>query len=114
LIGLARRLARDSETIADFRRDKRSGDLRDIQRFIEVCRRLNLFAHVVEAIDGSKFKAVNAAARTSPAARCRSGWSKVEASIERYLWAVETADRQEGELAAAKSASLKDKTLRFR
>ena len=114
MIGLARRLARDSETIADFRRDKRSGDLRDIQRFIEVCRRLNLFAHVVEAIDGSKFKAVNARDKNFTAARCRSGWSKAEASIERNLSALETADRQEGELAVAKSASLKDKTSRFR
>ena len=34
---------------------------------------------------------------------------QVEASIERYLSALETADRQEGELAQAKSARLKDK-----
>ena len=34
---------------------------------------------------------------------------QVEASIERYLSALETADRQEGELAEAKSARLKDK-----
>jgi hypothetical protein len=33
----------------------------------------------------------------------------VEASIELYLSALETADRQEGELAEAKSARLKDK-----
>jgi len=34
---------------------------------------------------------------------------QVEASIERYLSALETADRQEGELAAAKLARRKDK-----
>jgi len=34
---------------------------------------------------------------------------QVEASIERYLSALETADRQEGELTEAKSARLKDK-----
>ena len=34
---------------------------------------------------------------------------QVEASIERYMAALETADRQEGELASAKSVRLKDK-----
>ena len=34
---------------------------------------------------------------------------QVEASIERYMAALETADRQEGELAPAKSMRLKDK-----
>ena len=34
---------------------------------------------------------------------------QVEASIERYMAALETADRQEGELAQAKSVRLKDK-----
>jgi transposase len=44
----------------------------------------------------------------SRAARLSAAWSR-EASIERYLSALETADRQEGELAEAKSARLKDK-----
>ena len=39
---------------------------------------------------------------------------QVEASIERYLSALETADRQEGEVAEAKSARLKDKIATLR
>ena len=39
---------------------------------------------------------------------------QIEASIERYLSALETADRQEGELAQAKSARLKDKIASLR
>jgi AAA+ ATPase superfamily predicted ATPase len=39
---------------------------------------------------------------------------QVEASIERYLSALETADRQEGEVAEAKSARLKDKIASLR
>jgi len=39
---------------------------------------------------------------------------QVEASIERYLSALETADRQEGDLAEAKSARLKDKIASLR
>jgi hypothetical protein len=39
---------------------------------------------------------------------------QVEASIERYLSALETADRQEGELVEAKTARLKDKIASLR
>jgi hypothetical protein len=39
---------------------------------------------------------------------------QVEASIERYLSALETADRQEGEAAEARSARLKDKIASLR
>src|SRR5207245_7908548 len=39
---------------------------------------------------------------------------QVEASIARYLSALDTADRQEGEVAEAKSARLKDKLARLK
>jgi hypothetical protein len=61
------------------------------------------------ATDGSKFKAVNARDKNFTRAKLQKRVDQVEASIERYLSALETADRQEGELAAAKSARLKDK-----
>jgi arsenate reductase-like glutaredoxin family protein len=79
-----------------------------------MCRRLNLFAHAVAAIDGSKFKAVNARDKNFTRAKLQKRMEQVEASIERYLSALETADRQEGELAEAKSARLKDKIASLR
>ena len=39
---------------------------------------------------------------------------QVEASIARYLSALDTADRQEGEVAEAKSIRLKDKLARLK
>ncbi len=39
---------------------------------------------------------------------------QVEASIEHYMAALETADRQEGELAQARSVRLKDKIAALR
>src|ERR1700716_3944843 len=39
---------------------------------------------------------------------------QVEASIARYLSALDTADRQEGEVAEAKSVRLKDKLARLK
>ena len=61
------------------------------------------------AIDGSRFKAVNSRDRSFSRGSIERRIEQVEASIERYLSALETADRQEGELAEAKSARLKDK-----
>ena len=60
LMWLTGRLAPDFKTIADFRKDNGPAIRATCRRFVEMCRRLNLFAHAVAAIDGSKFKAVNA------------------------------------------------------
>ena len=114
LMWLTGRLAPDFKTIADFRKDNGPAIRATCRRFIEMCRRLNLFAHAVAAIDGSKFKAVNARDKNFTRAKLQKRIEQVEASIERYLSALETADRQEGELAQAKSARLKDKIASLR
>src|SRR3974390_1769089 len=102
---LTGRLAPDFKTIADFRKENGPAIRATCRRFVEMCRRLNLFAHAVAAIDGSKFKAVNARDKNFTRAKLQKRMEQVEASIERYL---STADRQEGELPEAKSARLKD------
>ena len=53
---LTGRLAPDFKTIADFRRDNGPAIRATCRQFVAVCRQLDLFA---EAIDGSRFKAVN-------------------------------------------------------
>jgi transposase len=59
LMWLTGRLAPDFKTIADFRKDNGAGIRATCRRFVDLCRRLELFTHAVAAIDGSKFKAVN-------------------------------------------------------
>src|SRR5476649_2393688 len=59
LMWLTGRLAPDSKTIADFRKDNGPAIRAACRQFVELCRRLELFVHAVAAIDGSKFKAVN-------------------------------------------------------
>src|SRR5471032_568359 len=59
LMWLTGRLAPDFKTIADFRKDNGAAIRATCRRFIDLCRRLDLFSHAVAAIDGSKFKAVN-------------------------------------------------------
>jgi len=114
LMWLTQRLAPDFKTIADFRKDNGAAIRASCRRFVELCRRLELFTHAVAAIDGSKFKAVNARDRNFTKAKLKKRMDQVEASIARYMAALETADRQEGELAQAKSIRLTDKIAQLR
>ena len=114
MMWLAQRLAPDFKTIADFRRDNGPAIRAACRQFIALCRRLELFAHAVAAIDGSKFKAVNTRDKNFTRASIQRRMEQVEASIERYMSALETADRHEGELAQAKSVRLKEKIAALR
>jgi transposase len=114
MMWLTQRLAPDFKTIADFRKDNGPAIRASCRQFIALCRRLDLFAHAVAAIDGSKFKAVNTRDRNFTKAKLKKRMDQVEASIERYMAAVETADRQEGELAQAKSVRLGEKIAALR
>ncbi len=68
----------------------------------------------VAAIDGSKFKAVNNRDKNFTKAKLKKRMEQVEASIVRYLQALDTADRQEGEIAEGKSVRLKEKIAALR
>jgi len=109
MMWLVQRLAPDFKTIADFRKDNGPAIRAACRQFVDLCRRLELFTHAVAAIDGSKFKAVNTRDRNFTRNSIKRRMEQVEASIERYMSALETADRQEGELAEAKAVRLKDK-----
>src|SRR5471032_587176 len=111
MMWLTGRLTPDFKTIADFRKDNGPGIRAACRQFIALCRRLDLFSHAVAAIDGSKFKAVNTRDKNFTRASIQRRMEQVEASIERYMSALETADRQEGEPAQAKSVRLKDKIV---
>src|SRR5271156_3186930 len=95
LMWLTGRLAPDFKTIADFRKDNGAAIRATCRRFIELCRRLELFTLQVAAIDGSKFKAVNTSDRNFTKAKLKRRIDQVGASIERYMAALEMADRQE-------------------
>jgi transposase len=114
MMWLTQRLAPDFKTIADFRKDNGLAIRAACRQFVALCRRLELFAHAVAAIDGSKFKAVNTRDKNFTRASIKRRMEQVEASITRYLSALETADRQEGELAEAKAVRLKEKIASLR
>jgi len=114
LMWLTGRLSPDFKTIADFRKDNGAAIRATCRRFVDLCRKLDLFTLQVAAIDGSKFKAVNARDKNFTRAKLRKRMDQVEESIARYLAALETADRQEGELAKAKSERLAEKIAKLR
>jgi hypothetical protein len=109
---LTGRLVPDHKTIADFRKDHGKPIRKVCARFVALCRQLGLFAEASVAIDGSKFKAVNARDRNFTRAKMKRRKAQVEESVERYLHQMDSADRQEPSLArTTKTARLKDKIV---
>ena len=106
LMWLTGRLAPDFKTIADFRKNNGPAIQAGCAQFIAICGKLGLFAHAVAAIDGSKFKGVNARDRNFTKGKLKRRIEQVEASIERYLNSLDAADLHEGEIAEAKTARL--------
>jgi transposase len=87
-------LAPDFKTIADFRKDNGPAICKVCREFIAVCGRAGLLAATTVALDGSKFKAVNSRDRNFTQTKIAKRLEQIEASIERYLSELETADRQ--------------------
>lgn len=106
---LTGRLIPDFKTIADFRRDNGPAIRAVCTQFVTVCRQLNLFTQAIVAIDGSKFKAVNNRDKNFTRAKVQKRIAQVEASIARYLDALERADREDSDVAEAKTGRLKEK-----
>src|SRR5512147_1452251 len=93
LMWLTHRLAPDFKTIADFRRDNGKGIRNVCRRFVLLCRELKLFTQAVVAIDSSKFKADNNRERNYTPGKIERRERELEESIQRYLDALDTADR---------------------
>ncbi len=109
---LCGRLVPETETIADFRKDNGAAIRKVCARFVALCRQLGLLTEASVAIDGSKFKAVNTRDENFTAAKMKRRMERNEASVERYLRQLDSADRQEPSLArATKTDRLKDKIV---
>ena len=114
LMWLTGRLAPDFKTIADFRRNNGAGIRNVCKRFIAMCRQLKLFSQAIVAIDGSKFKAVNSRDRNLTLGKIDRRQEQVEQSIQRYLDALETADRTQPAEVEVKTVRLQQKISKLR
>jgi len=109
LMWLTNRLMPDFKTIANFRKDNGKAIRGVCRQFVVLCQQLGLFSDTLVAIDGSKFKAVNNRDRNFTSAKLQRRMEEIESSINRYLVALDTADRQEASVAQAKTERLQDK-----
>jgi Transposase DDE domain/Transposase domain (DUF772) len=112
LIWLTGKLAPDFKTIADFRKDYGEPIRKTCRAFVAICVKLELLAKASVAIDGSKFKAVNARDKNFTEGKMKRRLERIDESIARYISQLETADRQAAqgaEVPAAKVTRLKDK-----
>jgi hypothetical protein len=65
-----------------------------------------LFSEAIVAIDGSKFKAVNAHDRNFTRGKLEKRLRQIDECIERYLVAMDTADRNPSDVSEAKTTRL--------
>ena len=92
LIWLTGRLKPDFKTIADFRKDNGPAIRKVCQEFVALCRDINLLDGRVVAIDGSRFKAVNAKAKNYTRGKLRQKLNEIDTAIQRYLSELDRAD----------------------
>jgi transposase len=114
LMWLTGRLAPDFKTIADFRSDNGRGIRNVCSQFVLVCRKLKLLSEGVVAVDGSKFKAVNNRDRNYTPHKLEQRIKQVQESIDRYLQALDTADRTQPQDLPAKTERIQDKLAKLR
>jgi len=109
LMWLTGRMTPDFKTIANFRKENGKA-IRNVSRqFVMLCQKLGLFTDALVAIDGSKFKAVNNRDRNFTQAKLKRRMEEIVSSIERYLSAMDSADRQQPDVAQARTERLQDK-----
>jgi transposase len=109
VIWLTGQLAPDFKTIADFRKDNGKAIREVCRTFVALCRKLDLLSSASVAIDGSKFKAVNARDKNFTEAKMKRRLARIDESIARYLSQLETADRHGNAVPEAKVTRLKGK-----
>jgi transposase len=102
LMWLLGRLAPDFKTIADFRKNNTKAIRRVCREFVLLCRKLDLFADSLVAIDGSKFRAVNNRNRNFTKAKIKARLKQIDESIKRYLGQIASADRVDDARAKVK------------
>jgi hypothetical protein len=78
---------------------------------VTLCRDLKLFTQAIVAIDSSKFKAVNSRDQNFTPNKIGRRQEQIEQSIQRYLDALETADRTQPVEVEAKTKRLRENSI---
>ena len=95
VIWLLGKLSPDHKTIAPFRHENGAALKNVFRDFAKLCDKLDLYGKELEAIDGSKFKAVNARDRNFTKQQIENKISKITEKIQRYMEELEENDTAE-------------------
>src|SRR5690606_2175085 len=114
LMWLTGRLMPDVKTSAIFRKDNSKAIRGVCRQFVVLCQQLGLFGENLVAIDGSKFKAVNNRDRNFTSAKLKRRMEEIESSINRYLTALDAADRQEPTASESSAVKLEEKIAKLK
>ncbi|MVW84937.1 IS1182 family transposase [Pseudomonas sp. PB101] len=114
LMWLTGRLMPDFKTIANFRKDNSKAIRGVCRQFVVLCQQLGLFGENLVAIDGSKFKAVNNRDRNFTSAKLKRRMEEIESNINRYLTALDAADRQEPTASEPSAVRLEEKIAKLK
>ena len=109
LLWLLRKLQPDHKTIAEFRRTNPQALKRVCREFTVLCKRLDLFAGELIAIDGSKFRAANSKARNYTRKDLRRLLKTIDGKIGRYLGELDTQDATEAAVASPSRPDLQQR-----
>jgi len=112
LIWLTGRLKPDFKTIADFRKDNGPAIRKVCQQFVALCRNMDLLDGDVVAIDGSRFKALNAKAKNYTRGKLRQKLGEIDKAIERYLGELDRADEVFEQTGTVLPEARMERTLR--
>ena len=88
-------------------KDNGKGIKQACREFIELYRQMNMFTNAIVAIDGSKFKAVNAKEKNYTPQKTKDRIALTEASIQAYMHQLDSADNKE--VSDTRAQSIKGK-----
>ncbi len=113
---LLKKLRPDHQTIANFRRDNVSARRQVCRAFTLLCKQRDVFGGELVAVDGSKFKAVNAKERNFKPDNLQRLIAQIDERVDRYLPDLDQVDTDddEGTPSSGAVAALQDKIARLR
>ena len=114
VIWLVGKLAPDHKTIADFRTDNLQPLKAVSRQFTLLCRKLELFGGQLLAIDGSKFRAVNARDQNFSAGKLQELIAHTDARLAEYFQALDATDAATPQAAPLDRAALEQKIAALR
>ncbi|ADL50509.1 transposase [Clostridium cellulovorans] len=96
LMWLLKKLAPDFRTISDFRKDNAKALKNVFKAFVKLCLEMNLYSKELIAIDGSKFKAVNAKDKNYTASKLNDRLKWIDENIAEFMKEMDKCDKEDG------------------